>query len=77
MGFIDHLKSWFGKASAPATEERQFIKDPESGIFIETDSIQTDDPDHVAVIAMAIKTGKTIIATRGDDGKMAIKTLGP
>lgn len=72
MGFISRLKSWFGVAAAPAPRPRQFIKDPASGVMVET-----DDPDQAAIIGMAIKTGKPVIATRGDDGKLNIKTPGP
>lgn len=73
MGFIQRLKSWFGKAAAPAAPEKpRFIQDPESGVLIET-----DDPDQAAVIAMVLKTGKPVIGTRGPDGKMTMKPLEP
>lgn len=72
MGFRDLLKSWFGKAATPAPQARKFIKDPESGVMIET-----DDPDQAAAIAMVLKTGQPVTATRGEDGKLTIKTLEP
>lgn len=72
MGFIQRLKSWFGKAATPAPEKSRFIRDPESGVLIET-----DDPDQAAAIAMVLKTGKPVIGTRGPDGKMTIKPLEP
>ncbi len=76
MGFISRLKAWFSGAAAPAPapapRARQFIKDPASGVMIET-----DDPDQAAIIGMVIRTGKPVTATRGEDGKLSIKTLNP
>ncbi len=72
MNFIDRLKSWFGVAAAPAPQARQFIKDPTSGVMVET-----DDPDHAAIVGLAFKTGKPVLGSRGEDGKLTIQTLDP
>ena len=74
MGLINRLKSLFGIASAPTSSAapRQFIKDPATGVMVET-----DDPDHAAVIGMVFRTGKPVTATRDKDGKLKIETLDP
>ncbi len=74
MNPISLLKSWFGFAAAPAPAPtpRRFIKDPATGVMVET-----DDPDHAAVIGMVFRTGKPVTATRDKDGKLKIETLDP
>ncbi len=70
MRFVTRLKALFGmKADKP---QDGFIRDAETGLDIET-----EDPLMASVIAQAFKTGKPVVGSRDENGKVTIQKLEP
>ena len=67
MWLLDKIKSLFDKS---AQDKPGFIRDKETGVYV-----QTDDPMAAEVIAQAFTSGKPVIGTRDDSGKVTIKKL--